>query len=717
MSQRAKQSARSPGGPRVGARDLRASAARAAIVATILAAAWLIGWLPALEAPLGDLLVRSLPDHDPRDARVAAVVIDDRTLDELGPLPIPRDRLAAAVRVLAASGASGIVLDLILAGPAEGDDELAQALSTRPHVLAAAFDDHGGWLLPESSFGGARDAAHAFVEIGSGGVARTIASTKQRAGLALPALSVAAARLLRPEQAVAPGAELRPAFQPAPSAIPSASLLDLVNGAADSNLWRGRLVFIGISATGVGDRAVIPSGLRGRPVPGVLVHASATESLIAGRLLAGPGPATLVLGAFAVAFAVELLRSVLGTFRPSLLIGLGATVVVTSIAAASMFGALLPVGSLVLAVPLAALLREGAEVRATDREATRQLRALAAAVGHPADGSSVRGAAARLAAVRTLQEELTRRSELQNALLDGLDEGVVLWDAAGDPLLANRAWERLWGAVPSADQLIPGVIERDDRLLQVATADLGTRKLGLVRDVTADHRLEIRKREMQRLVSHELRTPLASVAGLADMLGRYELDRTEQRRVAELIGGESRRLVEMTGTFLDLERLAGGGWPDDRRAFDLAELVAGRCAVLAAAAATRHQTLSLDADGAAPVRGTAALLERVVDNLVGNALKFSPEGSAVEVEVAHRQGTVRLEISDHGPGIPEEARDRLFERFYRVPGSSVGGSGLGLAFVREAVLWHGGRVFVTSEIGRGSTFTVELPATGEEGVA
>ena len=717
MSERSKTAGERRPAPRVSARDVRTAAVRAAVVALTLAATWLAGWLPALEAPLGDLLVRSLPDRDAGTAGVAAVVIDDRTLEAFGPLPIPRERLAAAVRELEASGASGIVVDLILTAPTEGDAELASAFSTIPHVLAAAFDDHGGWILPEASFGGARHAAHAFVEIGAGGVARTIMSTKQRADLALPALAVAAAQLLQPEQALVPGVELRPEFHPAPSAIPSASLLDLLSGAADRGLFRNRVAFVGISATGAGDHAVVPTGRRGRPEPGVLVHASAAASLIAGRLLVGPGLASLMLGVFTVAFAVDLMRSALGTFRLSLLAGLVAVVVVTALAAASMFGMLLPIGSLVLAVPLAALLREGTEVRAADREATHQLQALAAAVGHPVNGATAGGAAGRLAAVRALQTELTRRSELQHALLEGLEEGVVLWNAEGSPLLANRAWERLWGAVPSADELIPGVIERDGRFLQVATADLGTRRLGLVRDVTADHRLEVRKREMQRLVSHELRTPLASVAGLADMLGRYELDRSEQRRVADLIGGEARRLVEMTGTFLDLERLAGGGWPDDRETFDLAGLVAGRCAVLAAAAATRHQTLSVGAGDPAPVSGTAALLERVVDNLVGNALKFSPEGSTIEVEVARGPDTVRLEVSDHGPGIPEEARGRLFERFYRVPGSSVGGSGLGLAFVREAVLWHRGRVDVTSEIGHGSTFTVELPTAGEDSVA
>jgi len=687
---------------------------RAVVVATVLAAAWAAGWLPALEAPVGDLLVRAAPTSDPSTAGVAAVVVDDRTLEVLGPLPVPREQLAAAVRRLAAAGAVGVALDLILAGPARGDAELATELAAIPHVLAAAFDDHGGWVLPESSFGGARHAAHAFVEVGSGGVARTIVATKQRGGLVLPALSLAVARMLRSDLRITPGVVLRPAFQPPPARIASASLLDLLEGRADPDLWRGRVVFVGVSATGAGDRAVVPTGRRGLLEPGVLVHASAAASVRAGRLLAGPGLASLVLGALAVVFGVDLARTALGTFRPALLVGSVALVLVAATVAAEAFGVLLPVVSLVMAVPLAALLREGAEARAADREATRQLRALAAAVGHRGEDTAARGAAARIEAVRTLQAELTRRSELQQALLEGLEEGVVLWDAAGAPLLANHAWERLWGTVPAAEEVLPGVVEKSGRVLEATTAELGGRRLGLVRDITADHQLEARRREMQRLVSHELRTPLASVAGLADMIGRYELDRGEQRRVADLIGGEARRLVEMAGTFLDLERLSGGAWPDERGTLDLATLVAGRCEVLAAAAATRDQTLTVDAADTATVRGAATLLERVVDNLIGNALKFSPEGSAVAVAVLRRGNTARLEVTDRGPGIPQDARERLFERFYRVPGSTAGGSGLGLAFVREAVQWHGGRVEVTSEVGHGSTFAVQLPLVEED---
>ena len=105
----------------------------------------------------------------------------------------------------------------------------------------------------------------------------------------------------------------------------------------------------------------------------------------------------------------------------------------------------------------------------------------------------------------------------------------------------------------------------------------------------------------------------------------------------------------------------------------------------------------------------------MIDNLVGNVFHHTPEGTPASIEVRGDGTTVALSVRDGGPGIPAEALPRLFERFYRVPGSREGGSGLGLAMVREIAEWHGGCVKVESEPGLGTTFTVELPAAaGQE---
>jgi signal transduction histidine kinase len=109
----------------------------------------------------------------------------------------------------------------------------------------------------------------------------------------------------------------------------------------------------------------------------------------------------------------------------------------------------------------------------------------------------------------------------------------------------------------------------------------------------------------------------------------------------------------------------------------------------------------------------AALFERVIDNLVGNAIKYSEAGGTIDVSVRQGNERVQVLVRDQGPGIPDEHRARIFDRFFRVPGSSGTGAGLGLALVREVVDWHGGCITIDSERGAGSTFTVTLPAQKE----
>jgi len=121
----------------------------------------------------------------------------------------------------------------------------------------------------------------------------------------------------------------------------------------------------------------------------------------------------------------------------------------------------------------------------------------------------------------------------------------------------------------------------------------------------------------------------------------------------------------------------------------------------------------VEAPAPAIVLGAEELLDRLVDNLVGNALKYSPEGATVTAAVEVQPEATILEVRDRGSGIPDDALPHLFERFFRVPGSDQPGTGLGLALVREVADWHGAGVRVNSAVGRGSTFTVIFPAATE----
>jgi signal transduction histidine kinase len=678
--------------------------------AVVVALLWTLGWLPAVERIASDRLLRMT--SSPRaGAPVAAVVIDEAALDEFGALPWPRDRVARVVERVVAAGASGVALDLLLAEPGDpaADAVLDDALDARPALLSAVIVD-GRWVLPAPELGGARRAAHAHAEVGPDGVVRTLMSTKQADGIALVALALAAARIVDPGIPVTPGDLLRPAFRPAPAEITSVPAGEVLRGRAPTDLLAGQVVFVGVTAAGAGDQFVVPTGSRVAPEPGVLVHASAAASILAGQLLRAAGAPVAIVGALLIAAFAQWWRTASGRLRWIHPLALVAIAVVAGWAGLSLH-LLLPVGSLVIAGPLSLLVREGLETRAVRRESGVLLAALRSVVEVP--GPEPRSAPQRLEALRTLQDRVVADRELRGSLLEGMAEGVVMLDHDGAVVYVNPAAERLWSGRPATHELPTGEdiaeVQRAGRVLEVRQAPLADGTLLLLHDVTAARELERRRRDMQRLVSHELRTPLASIGGLAETLERYQLSTDELQRVAGLIRGESVRLSSMVTTFLDLERLGAGSWDDRRTTVDLADLTQRRLELLDAAGHDRD--LQLDANGAVAVDGVPELLERVVDNLVGNALRYTPPGGHVRVRVTRVDGEAVLEVTDDGPGIPAEARARLFDRFYRVPGAAGGGSGLGLALVREVVDWHAGCIEIDSEVGVGSTFTVRLPVT------
>jgi signal transduction histidine kinase len=367
---------------------------------------------------------------------------------------------------------------------------------------------------------------------------------------------------------------------------------------------------------------------------------------------------------------------------------------------------------------LSAALREGFESQLAQRESGVLLQSLVHHHRPDADADVPRSAVARLAVLRQLQAVVLERDAARRTLLEGMHDGVVMWNGRGRVMVVNPAAVALWGSEPRfedirslmSDAERPALLERRGLEIELSVYALADGGMALLRDVTAERNLERKRRDMQRLVSHELKTPLSSIAGFGETLERYELSPDEQRRVASLIRGESLRLGEMVATFLDLERLGTGQAAESRESVDFGGLVERRVEIIAETARSRSQTIATDLADGVVVQGSVDLLSRVVDNLVGNALKYSDDHSSVKVSVRRSGDQALLSVADHGPGIPEDFRDRLFERFFRVPGVEGSGSGLGLALVDEVVAWHGGCIELDSAVGSGSTFTVRLPA-------
>ena len=240
----------------------------------------------------------------------------------------------------------------------------------------------------------------------------------------------------------------------------------------------------------------------------------------------------------------------------------------------------------------------------------------------------------------------------------------------------------------------------------------------VLEDVTELRRLQQIRAEFIDNLSHELRTPLTTVSLLAETLAR-DADQAGDRvpaRMRDRIGKievETGHLVQMVSELLDLSRIESGAAVVHLDDVDLGQLAVSSTERLRLFAERQGVQFRVDVAGEVPpVRGDEARLGQVIVNLLHNAVKFSPNGGEVAVEVQARDGEVSVSVEDHGVGVPSALLVRIFERFYKVDRARArgGGTGLGLAIARHVIEQHGGRIWVESEEGSGSTFRFTLPA-------
>jgi signal transduction histidine kinase/DNA-binding response OmpR family regulator len=224
---------------------------------------------------------------------------------------------------------------------------------------------------------------------------------------------------------------------------------------------------------------------------------------------------------------------------------------------------------------------------------------------------------------------------------------------------------------------------------------------------------ELREQFIQN-VAHELRTPLALVRGYVEMLAQGGLDPEEQRVALEVTSRRVETLVELVEAITTLQDL-GAARPMRVETVSPAELTKTACQMTMQRAATAGIDLRCDcAEDTRSIPGDFTRLSQALHQLLDNACKFSPEDTVVTVAVwvDSDEGVMCISVTDQGIGIPPEEHERIFERFYQVDGGLTrryGGTGLGLALVKEVVEAHRGRITVESEVGEGSTFTMYLP--------
>jgi two-component system phosphate regulon sensor histidine kinase PhoR len=354
--------------------------------------------------------------------------------------------------------------------------------------------------------------------------------------------------------------------------------------------------------------------------------------------------------------------------------------------------------------------------------------------------------------IRSLSGERNRSS----AILRSMVEGVAVIDAQERLVFCNRAFSEIWNLDSAAVEGRPvievvrnsdllGLIRRalrgeeglrtdiamgivQQRNFSVTAAPVqalegalaGDKPSGAVvvlHDVTELRRLERVRHDFVANVSHEFKTPLTAIQGFAETLlsGALE-DPRNNRRFLEIIRDHATRLAVLTDDLLKLARIEAGKLEVQFGPVQLADVIE-RCMETSLLKANRKRiTLESDVPANLPaVRGDASLLRDVLQNLLDNAVQYTPEGGRVRISAAAGPREVVVTVDDTGIGIPLADQERIFERFYRVDAArsrEAGGTGLGLSIAKHIVEAHGGRLWVESEVGHGSRFSFSVSLAG-----
>jgi signal transduction histidine kinase len=226
--------------------------------------------------------------------------------------------------------------------------------------------------------------------------------------------------------------------------------------------------------------------------------------------------------------------------------------------------------------------------------------------------------------------------------------------------------------------------------------------------------LDSLKDDLISLVSHELRTPLTSIVGYLDLVVEDEETLTEeQRHFLEVVGRNAKRLLSLVSDLLFVAQSEAGRMTLEREPLELRGLVENAVSAAAPTAQSQSIDLTFTCRDVGGVFGDEQRLAQVVDNLLSNALKFTPPGGSVTVTLERDRDTVLVEVADTGFGISRDEQERLFTRFFRTENAvkrAIQGTGLGLSIAKAIVEGHGGTISVESAEGRGASFRVALPS-------
>ncbi|MCK9797096.1 CHASE2 and HATPase_c domain-containing protein [Pseudomonas sp. MAFF 302030] len=720
---------------------------------------------------LNNLLYDSLRRLSPLpvDPRILLVTIDDYSLKQLGQWPWSRTVHGALLDRLHAAQAKGVLFDVIFSEPdplPANDALLASALCRAGNVYlpvlrenVARYAQPLGELAPVPSLlACARSVGHINAEADRDGIVRSVYLREGPVDNPKPQLAWRLYELAQQDvaQAQMPGVpaaaitqgwlrshEVRIPFISATAGFPSVPYVSVLRGEVPAELLRDRLILVGATAAGLGDRYVTPQSAQQGTTPGIEIQANVLNGLLQQRSIVALGELTgmcLSLGLVAALLSLLLWRPrhalwlTLGCMAAALL---GSALLLRLGAwwspAASVLGMLLAYLTwnwrrlrVVLAYFGWELARLDAEPKVLPERRRRQ-----APSGDVLQGQIV-----------ALEQAMSRTRDTQRFIADGLEYlpvATLISDPGGRILLANRNARELFahslvgsdllaqlaslGYPGLEDQTLASLVpvefrDTQERSLRTDLApllpvdsDIPIGWLLSLTDLSVERDAERQRGLLLRFLSHDLRAPHSAILALLDV---QRLQAPDDQPVYNQIELQVRRALELTEAFVQLARAESEAYQFEPSMFAMLVLDAFDQANTLAQLKQIQLLHELDDEDEGLVLADQALLTRALFNLLENAIKYSPPGSTVRVQLHADEHWLTCEIIDQGRGIAAAELPRLFNQYQRfVSAQGIEGLGLGLAMVKAVVDRHEGLIRCQSVVGQGTCFTLGLPLLKE----
>jgi PAS domain S-box-containing protein len=359
-------------------------------------------------------------------------------------------------------------------------------------------------------------------------------------------------------------------------------------------------------------------------------------------------------------------------------------------------------------------------------------------------------AAAAIETARSTEAIIQAKNQIE-AIINSIIDGIVVTDSYGKVILINPAFERIFRVSPEEmkDKLLEDVIdneylvelfnkklsldeeaiseeielssllERAPRILKASVSrvmnekkeELG--KVTLLRDITYEKEVDRMKSEFISTVSHELRTPLTSIKSFAEILLTYDEDKETQKEFLTIINDESERLTRLINDVLDISKIEAGRIEWKSEESDIEELIVNAVNSTSALISKKNLQVELKIENDLPkVMVDRDKIIQVITNLLSNAIKFCQENQIININTCYKDGSLYVSVRDSGRGIAPENHEKIFLKFCQIEDTATGkpdGTGLGLPICKEIIKYHRGRIWVESDLGKGSNFTFTIP--------